>query len=107
MVTPDDPDARIEALTTHDYETPGAGLAAATETAAIINNEIKAEDERRPRGEGFTGFGDDFGDRLKKWLDKLEQLLKRIAQEFVAMSYSVTVAWPWGVSVTVTWTPSS
>jgi hypothetical protein len=38
-------------------------------------------------------------------LEKLEAMLKKIAKQFAAMSYSITVSWPMGVSVTVTWTP--
>jgi hypothetical protein len=38
-------------------------------------------------------------------LEKLEAMLKKIAKQFAAMSYSITVSWQMGVSVTMTWTP--
>jgi len=104
MSTVPEADARIEALAAQEYETPGAALAAVTEATAIINNQIKAEQERSPGTESFAG---DFGDRLRRLLEKLEAMLKKIAKQFAAMSYSITVSWQMGVSVTVTWTPGS
>jgi hypothetical protein len=101
--TPDD-DARVEMLTSQDYETPGDALAAITETTAVINTAIADEQKRSP--ETFLGFGGDFGDKLRKWLDKLEQLVKRIAKAFGALNYSISVQWPWGAGVTIGWAPS-
>jgi hypothetical protein len=100
--------ARIETLTGHTYDSPGDALAAVTETAAIINAEIDAERQRVALVEGFAGFGEgDFGERIRKWLNKLEEMLKKIAEQFEALSYTITVSWPMGVSISVTWSPSS
>jgi hypothetical protein len=104
MSTAPDLDARIESLTEAEYATPGEALAAATETAALISDAITAEHDR---AETFTGFGPDLSDRLKRWIDKLEKRIKRIAHQFGALSYTLTVGWPWGVQVSVTWAPSS
>jgi hypothetical protein len=100
-------DARIETLTGQAYESPGDALAAVTEVAAIVNAAISAEHERIPSVETFAGFAEsDFSDRIRKWLNKLELMLKAIAEQFAALSYSITVGWPMGVSITVTWPPS-
>ena len=100
-------DARIDTLTGDTYASPGDALAAVTEAAAIINAAISAEHERTPNVETFAGFGgSDFGDRIRKWLNKLEEMLKAIAKQFAALSYSISVSWPMGVSISVTWSPS-
>ncbi len=92
----DERDRRIDALTGERYETPGGAAAALTEVTALINAEI-AEYERIQRDEAFAGFADSaFGNRLRRWLNKLEQLLKSIANEFKALSYTLTVSWPMG-----------
>lgn len=100
-------DARIETLTEQEFDTPGEALAAATEVSAIINSSIAAEQQRVGDVGTLSALGGDLGDKLRKWLDKLEQLVKKIAAQFGALSYSLTVGWPLGVSVTITWSPPS
>jgi len=94
---------RIDALTAERYKTPGGATAAITEVTALINTEIAAYARSEP-DETFAGFaGTAFGDRLRRWLDRLEHLVREMAKEFAALSYTLTVSWPLGVSVSVTW----
>jgi hypothetical protein len=103
----DERDRRIDALTGERYKTPGGAAAAITEVTALINAEI-AEYAQAEQDETFAGFADTaFGDRLRRWLNKLEDLLRAIAKEFVALSYTLTISWPLGVSVSLTWPGST
>jgi hypothetical protein len=100
-------DARVDELAQRSYSDTGEAFAALTETTAIINRAMKSEAERPIAGAGVVGFGGgDIGDRIRNWINKLEEMLRVIAKQFRAMSYSVAVNWPLGVSVSVTWTPS-
>ena len=99
-------DAQLDSVTGRSYESEGDALAAIAEATAIINREIEAEYARAgaPGAEGFARG--DFGERLRKWIEKLSQLVKQVAKQFAALSYSITVSVPLGVSVTIGWSPA-
>jgi hypothetical protein len=100
-------DERIELLTSGSYDDQGQALAAMTEVVSIVNMELQAESARAPQPGAEEFFGGAAGDRIRQWIEKLARMLKKIAEQFEAMSYTITVgvAWPPGVSVSVTWTP--
>jgi hypothetical protein len=47
--------------------------------------------------------GGDTRERLRRWIEKLRGIVKSIAEQFAALSYSVSVSIPGGVSVGVSW----
>jgi hypothetical protein len=96
-------DQRLDDLAAGSYADEGDALAAITEAISIINGEITAQQARAtlPDAEGLAGIGD----VIRKWIEKLARMVKAIADQFAAMSYTIGVSWPAGVSVSITWTP--
>jgi hypothetical protein len=45
--------------------------------------------------------------RLREWLRRLHAVTRRAAEQFGALSFSITVSFPLGVSVSVTWDVSA
>src|SRR5215208_1906309 len=101
-----EPDVRLDSLVARDYDDEGDALAAIVEATAIINREIEM-DYARARESGVEGFAaGDIGDRLRKWIKKLVEFVKSVARRFSALSYSISVSAPFGVSATVSWSSS-
>jgi hypothetical protein len=55
----------------------------------------------------LVGYGNRAIERLRKIAQKLRDLLRPIAEFFKAVSYSVAVGFPWGVTVGLSWQPQS
>lgn len=69
----------------------GAELAMLSEAVALINMRMAK--------------GGEPDERVRKWIKKLYEAAKTVAGRHDALSFSITVGLPVGVSVTVTWQP--
>jgi len=77
-------------------------MAALAQMTAVIIAELS----------GTTAAGTDAlapatGERLERWIERLRAVAEEVVHQFGALSYSITVGLPAGVSVTVTWSPTS
>jgi hypothetical protein len=94
-------DERIDLLASQSYDNEGAAFAALSEAVSIVNGEMEAAHVRGTTTEAFAG---DVGQNLRKWIARLTEMVKAIVRQFNAMSYTIGVSWPAGVSVSITWT---
>jgi hypothetical protein len=87
-------DAQLDAVVGRRPASKADALASIAEATAIINRQIDVE-YTRAGGPGVEGFAaGDIGDRLRKWIEKLTELVEGIARQFSAVSYSITVGVP-------------
>lgn len=75
-------------------------IAALAEMTYTINKELGGDDAQ-------TLTAEDRGERLRKWVERLAKIAKQIAEKFGALSFSITVGFPAGVSVTVTFSETT
>jgi hypothetical protein len=88
----------LDTLETKTFADEADAMAELTTAAIAINYEIEAAAAASTRAE-FLG---DLGDKIRKWIRKLVAIVKKIATEWGAISYSVGVSLT-GVSVSVEW----
>jgi len=110
-------DRRLQELSQTRFSDPADGLAALLEAAGAVNEALAAESDEttlrgvEARGETLSLYhiqpsflrSSDVRERLRRWIEKLRQIAKSIAEQFQALSYSVSVSIPGGVSVGVSW----
>ena len=96
----DEAGARLDALAEASYASSGDAFAALDEATRTINQGVA-----RSRADGLTE--ESVGDRLRRWIDKLEEVVRAIAKQLSAASYSIGVSWPAGVSVSISWAPTA
>lgn len=77
-------------------------MAALAQMTAVINAELADTTVA-----GTDLVAGDTGERLERWIERLRAVAEKVVDEFGALSYSITVGLPAGVSVTVTWSPKS
>ena len=87
----DGPDRIIDGLLKQSYDDPADGLGAIAEATCVINAELA------------TLPTADIGDRVRRWVRKLGELARKVATEFDASGFSISVG-ATGVSVTVNFT---
>lgn len=97
------PDDRLDALAARQFGDEGDAFAAITEAVSIINGEIAAQQARATMA-GAEGLAP-IGDVIRHWIEKLVAMVRAIAEQFAAMTYTIGVNWPLGVSVSISWTP--
>jgi hypothetical protein len=97
------PDERLDELAGRPYQDEGDALAAITEAISIVNGELAAQQARATMA-GAEGLAP-IGDVIRRWIEKLARMVKAIAEQFEAMTYTIGVNWPLGVSVSISWTP--
>jgi hypothetical protein len=91
-------DMLLDSLETKSFEDEADALAQLTTAALAINHQIEAATADGVR----TEFLGDPGDKIRKWIRKLVAIVKRVATEWGAISYSIGVSLT-GVSVSVEW----
>jgi hypothetical protein len=90
-----DPDSLLNELEAgiHDQaEAVGALVAAADAINRALQDEHLSNEERTQR--------------LRKWVERLFKAAGELARRFAAVSFTITVSFPAGVSVSVTFDPS-
>jgi hypothetical protein len=109
-------DARLDQLAQTPFADADQGLAALAEATGVINEALVVQSRAGDdviRGMESRGGGATIGasvlrsqatqERLSRWIEKLRQLAKAVAEQFAALSYSISVSFPGGVSVGVSW----
>lgn len=89
----------LDELQQSDFKDVGDAMGGLTAAIAAVNTEITSMDVGT---EGFLALGGK-GDRIRNWLKRLWALVKKIATQFGAISYSVSIGFPAGVSVDFEW----
>jgi len=77
-------------------------MAALAQMTAVINAELSCT-----TAAGTDALAPATGERLERWIERLRAVAEEVVHQFGALSYSITVGLPAGVSVTVTWSPTS
>jgi len=77
-------------------------MAALAQMTAVINAELSGA-----TADGTDALAPATGERLERWIERLRAVAEEVVHQFGALSYSITVGLPAGVSVTVTWSPTS
>jgi hypothetical protein len=98
MTAPLDVDAQLLTLEHRDWRSPSEALAAIAEVTASVNAQLASASQTY----GVTG-GDVVPDRLEHWIERLSAVAADVARVFGALSYSVGVSIPGGVSVSISW----
>ncbi len=83
-----------------DFADEAEALAAIAHVAIAINEEWASQEQ-----EAVTWTMEDREKRLREWLEKLVEIVKRVVKQFAALSYAITVSFPLGVSATITFPP--
>jgi hypothetical protein len=108
-------DKKLETLTNTKFADAPDALAALAEATGVVNAALEASEPGAVAGlQGQGEFdvkvysywslpGGDTRERLRRWIEKLKEIVKSIAEQFAALSYSVSVSIPGGVSVGVSW----
>jgi hypothetical protein len=109
-------DRRLDQLAQTRYTDSASALAALAEATGLVNEALAADpDDMTVRGVVMESDltitagllrSDDLRDRLRRWIEKLREAARVVARQFSALSYSVSVSFPGGVSVGVTWATS-
>jgi hypothetical protein len=94
-----DVDDHLSELSRKDFRSAAEGLAALAVLTGEINTELAAHSKRLGLAPG------DVPDKLEEWISRLEAIAADIARQFSALSYSVGVSFPVGVSVSIAWSP--
>jgi hypothetical protein len=94
-------DDQLAAIESRGISSSASAMAALAQMTAVINAELS----------GTTAAGTDAlapatGERLERWIERLRAVAEEVVHQFGALSYSITVGLPAGVSVTVTWSPT-
>lgn len=94
----EDPDDRLSMLAEERFSSESDALAALLEATAIVNASL-AEIGSDPAALAES----ENKERVRRWIQRLHELARRVADEFGAATYEVSVGLPGGVSVSVTW----
>ena len=92
-----DPTFNIDASTAED------ALGELLATVELMNHSFAAElpsDPSLPRGEADKEWGG-FIEERRNLISKVEKILSRIAKALKAASYSISIAFPWGVTISI------
>ena len=85
-----------------DFADEAEALAAIAHVATAINEEWASQEH-----EAVVWTTEDRERRLREWLERLVAIVKRVVTQFAAISYAITVGFPLGVSVSITFSPTS
>ncbi len=93
--------AKYEQRDSPDFSDEADALAAIANVATAINEEWATQQEAGV----LVWTIENREKRLREWLEKLVEIVKKAATQFSAVSYAITVGFPLGVSVTISFPP--
>lgn len=95
-----DLEMRLDSLRVSGFVDVADGLAELAVATAMINKELENSSGQITAG-AFDG--DAIRERLRRWIEKLREIAEAVARQFDALSYSVSVSLPGGVSAGISW----